>query len=143
MQLLDRGRDHVLAVFRVVIGLLFACHGASKLFGILGRKSPTAPEFGSWPDWWAAAIEFGGGTLVLLGLGTRVAALICSGAMAYAYFVVHQPVALWPLENKGELAAVYCWVFLLIVFFGPGKWALDSLLSKSRSGDSTEPSMAR
>lgn len=65
------------------------------------------------------------------GLGTRVAALICSGSMAYAYFKVHQPEALFPLQNGGEPSAVFCWAFLLLVFTGPGALALDRLFGRA------------
>lgn len=122
----DNARPHAIALFRIVIGLLFACHGAASLFGVLGGAAGggTVPT-GSWPGWYAAVIQFAGGLLVLLGLGTRTAALISSGSMAYAYFTVHQGEALWPLQNGGEPSALFCWAFLLLVFTGPGTWALD------------------
>ncbi|WP_018684235.1 DoxX family protein [Actinokineospora enzanensis] len=133
MDLFDRTRAHVLALFRIVIGLLFAAHGAASLFNVFGGPfGGQVPAFGQWPDWWASAIELVGGLLVVLGLGTRVAALICSGAMAYAYFTVHQKIALLPIENGGESAALFCWSFLLVAFFGPGKWALDEMFGRSR-----------
>jgi len=109
---------------RVVIGFLFACHGYQKLFGALG-KSPVA--IGAWPSWWAGLIELGAGTLIALGLFTRFAAVLCSGAMAYAYFTVHQAGGMLPLENKGELAALYSWVFLMIAIVGPGALSIDSI----------------
>lgn len=84
---------------------------------------------GTWPGWYAAVIQLVGGSLVVLGLGTRIAALVSSGSMAYAYFEVHQPEALFPLQNGGEPSAVYCWVFLLLVFTGPGALALDRLFT--------------
>ncbi|WAL66643.1 DoxX family protein [Amycolatopsis cynarae] len=123
-------------LFRVVVGFLFACHGAASLFGVLGGAQGThggTVPVGSWPGWWAALIQLVGGVLVALGLGTRVAALISSGSMAYAYFSVHQAAALLPIENKGEPAALYAWAFLLIVAVGPGPWALDRLLFRTRS----------
>lgn len=100
-------------VFRVVVGFLFACHGAAKLFGILGGAdgSGGVVPFGVWPFWWAGVIELVGGTLVAVGLGTRVVALICSGEMAYAYFTVHQGVAALPIQNAGEPAALFSWIF--------------------------------
>ncbi|PNE42129.1 MULTISPECIES: DoxX family protein [Streptomyces] len=127
--LTQRNTPHVLALFRVVVGLLFACHGASSLFGILGGAMGTGHTVptGTWPGWYAAVIQLAGGILVLLGLGTRAAALVSSGSMAYAYFSMHQPNALWPIQNGGEAAALFCWAFLLIVFTGPGSWALDRL----------------
>ncbi|MFC6092819.1 DoxX family protein [Saccharothrix sp. BKS2] len=133
--LLDRGRDHAIAVFRIVVGVLFMCHGAQKLFGVLGSKG--AVSILDWPSGPAALIEFVGGALIVIGLGTRVAALIASGAMAYAYFVVHQPAGLLPIQNKGELAAVYSWVFLLLAFTGPGSWAVDNVIAGRRQEQAT------
>ncbi|MGV9308875.1 MULTISPECIES: DoxX family protein [unclassified Nonomuraea] len=129
MKNIDAAGPYVLSLFRIVVGLMFACHGAAKLFGVLGGEVVPA---GSWPAWYAGIIELVGGSLLIVGLFTRIAALICSGEMAYAYFLVHQPKALWPLQNQGELAAVYSWSFLLIAVLGPGVWALDTLLSRSR-----------
>lgn len=120
-------------LFRVVVGLLFAIHGAASLFGVLGGAmgSGQSVPVGEWPSWWAALIQFVGGALVLLGLATRFAAVIASGSMAYAYFVYHQPEGLLPHENGGELAALFAWSFLLIAAVGPGRWALSSLFLKS------------
>lgn len=136
MHILDRGKHHALGLFRIVVGLLFTCHGAASIFGVLGGaaggKGGTLPV-GSWPGWWAAAIQLVGGILVLLGVGTRIAALVCSGSMAYAYFTVHQSHALWPIQNGGEPAALYAWVFLVIAFVGPGAWALEHLWSRERA----------
>ncbi|WP_037731774.1 DoxX family protein [Streptomyces megasporus] len=132
MELLDRHKDHVLALYRMVVGLLFACHGAATLFDVLGGPhGGHVPEVGQWPSWWAALIQLVGGVLVMLGLGTRGAALLCSGSMAYAYFVKHQPGALFPIENGGEAAAMFCWAFLLIAALGPGAWALGSLFDRA------------
>lgn len=131
MKFLDDSRDHVLGLFRIVIGLLFACHGAATLFGVLGGSHGPAPAVGQWPGWWAAAIQLVGGILVMTGLGTRAAALLCSGSMAYAYFVKHQSAGLFPMENGGELAALFCWTFLLIAALGPGRWAVDGLRTRA------------
>ncbi|XVV03866.1 DoxX family protein [Actinosynnema sp. CA-248983] len=140
MNVLDRGRDHALALFRIVVGVLFVCHGAQKLFGVLGSKGTVSIT--SWPLGPAGVIELVGGALIVLGLGTRVAALVASGAMAYAYFAMHQPKGLLPIENNGELAAVYSWVFLLLVFTGPGAWALDRVISARKDTGSTRPAHA-
>jgi putative oxidoreductase len=129
---LNSAQPYVLGLFRIVVGLLFTSHGAVALFGVLGGadgKGGTV-ELGTWPGWYAAAIELVGGSLVLIGLGTRFAAFIASGAMAYAYFKVHQPNALWPIENSGEGAAMFCWAFLLLVFTGSGAFGLDRLFQK-------------
>ncbi|HET8641241.1 MAG TPA: DoxX family protein [Pseudonocardiaceae bacterium] len=113
-----------LGTTRIVIGFLFACHGYQKLFGAFG-KGPVA--IGAWPSWWAGLIELGAGALIALGLFTRFAAVLCSGAMAYAYFTVHQAGGTLPLENKGELAALYSWTFLLMAIVGPGSLSIDSI----------------
>src|SRR5689334_1372678 len=85
----DHAKPYVLGLFRIVIGLLFACHGASSLFGIFGGHmgQGTSLPAGTWPYWYAAVIQLVTGVLVLAGLFTRTAALIASGSMAYAYFV--------------------------------------------------------
>lgn len=132
VSLLERWREHVLALYRVVVGLLFTCHGLSSMFGILGGnlgKGGTIPA-GTWPGWWAALIQLIAGALVLVGLGTRGAALLASGSMAYAYFTVHQERAVFPIQNGGEASAMFCWAFLLIVFFGPGSWSVGRLFSR-------------
>ncbi|MGW1789070.1 DoxX family protein [Streptomyces tubercidicus] len=145
----QRSTPHALALFRIVIGLLFACHGASSLFGVLGGamgQGGTVPT-GSWPGWYAAVIQLAGGLLVMLGLGTRAAAFISSGSMAYAYFSTHQGSALWPIQNGGEPSAMYCWAFLLLACTGPGAWALDQVFFSDRGADAApaaqrEPSAA-
>lgn len=118
-----------LGVTRVVVSFLFVCHGLMGLFGVWGGidglGGTVAPL--SWPGWWGSIIHLVAGVLVLFGLWTRPAALLCSGAMAYAYFTVHQPVALFPIPNGGEPAALYAWIFLLIGIVGPGAFALDAL----------------
>jgi putative oxidoreductase len=127
----DRWNRLLLGLFRLVTGLLFSCHGAATLFGILGGSDTGhTPHFPQWPNWWASAIELVGGVLVTTGLFTRAAALICSGSMAYAYFSVHQQHALWPIENGGEPAVMFCWAFLAIAVVGPGAIALDGVLTR-------------
>ncbi|MFE1027910.1 DoxX family protein [Streptomyces sp. NPDC058818] len=132
MEALERSREHVIGLFRIVVGLLFACHGAATLFDVLGGPRGAGPGVGEWPGWWAAVIQLLGGTMVLCGAGTRAAAVLCSGSMAYAYFTEHQPDALFPIENGGETAAMFCWSFLLIAAIGPGSWALAPLLRPRR-----------
>lgn len=122
----------VTSLFRLVVGLLFTLHGAASLFGVFGgnRGSGNALPVGEWPSWWAALIQLVCGVLVVVGLATRPAAVLASGSMAYAYFTVHQPNALLPLQNGGETAAMFCWSFLLIAALGPGPWSLDALLRR-------------
>ncbi|MGW2599678.1 DoxX family protein [Streptomyces klenkii] len=132
---LDAVRPYVLSVFRIVVGLLFACHGAASLFGVLGGAAGSnggTIAAGTWPGWYAAVIQLVAGVLVLLGTGTRSAAFIASGSMAYAYFDVHQSMALWPIQNGGESSAMFAWAFLLLVFTGPGALSLDRLFSRRK-----------
>ena len=122
MQVLERFQTEVIGVFRIVVGFLFATHGAAALFGVLGTEQVGAFV---WPSWWAALIQTIGGALVMIGFGTRYAALLCSGSMAYAYFSVHQAGALLPVQNGGEKAALFCFAFLLIAFLGNGAWSVQ------------------
>lgn len=136
---LNQAQPYALGIFRIVLGLLFACHGAASLFGWIGGAGGSGATIpgGTWPGWYAAVIQLVAGGLVLLGLGTRGAAFIASGSMAYAYFDVHQPQALFPLQNGGESAAMFCWAFLLLVFTGPGALALGGLFgARGTSGTS-------
>ncbi|MFH8977031.1 DoxX family protein [Streptomyces sp. NPDC017890] len=132
MEALERSREYVIGLFRIVVGLLFACHGAASLFDVLGGPHGAGPGLAEWPGWWAAVVQLLGGALVLCGLGTRPAAVLCSGSMAYAYFTEHQSDALFPIENGGELATMFCWSFLLIAAIGPGRWTLGPLLRLRR-----------
>jgi putative oxidoreductase len=140
---LNSAQPYALGVFRIVIGLLFATHGTASLFGYPdGGMGPT-PAVGVWPDWYAAAIELVCGVLVLVGLGTRAAAFLASGAMAYAYFKVHQPNALWPLQNGGDPSALYCWAMLLLVFTGSGAFGLDRLFGGRADAAAAEQAAGR
>ena len=121
-----RYSDHAYAVTRVVVGLLFACHGAQKLFGILGGQS----EINDPEGLAAGIIEFGCGLLVCLGLFTRVAAFVASGEMAVAYFKAHAGRSFWPILNHGELAVLYAFLFLYIFVRGHGTASLDALWQK-------------
>ncbi|MCX2179599.1 DoxX family protein [Streptomyces sp. SKN60] len=134
---LNQAQPYVLGIFRIVLGLLFACHGAASLFGWIGGAGGSGATIpgGTWPGWYAAVIQLVAGALVLLGLGTRGAAFIASGSMAYAYFDVHQSQALFPLQNGGESAAMFCWAFLLLVFTGPGALALGGLFGAGGTSD--------
>ncbi|MFE9447973.1 DoxX family protein [Streptomyces sp. NPDC006739] len=135
---LNSAQPYVIGLFRIVVGLLFAMHGAASLFGVLGGMPGThggTVDAGTWPGWYAAVIQLVGGGLVLLGLGTRAAALIASGSMAYAYFDVHLKVALWPIQNGGEPAAMFCWAFFLLVFTGSGALGLDRLLARRTASE--------
>ncbi|MFF4155813.1 DoxX family protein [Streptomyces sp. NPDC001678] len=132
---LDAARPYALSLFRVIVGLLFACHGAASLFGVLGGAAGSnggTIAAGTWPGWYAAVIQLVAGVLVLLGAGTRSAAFIASGSMAYAYFDVHQSMALWPIQNGGEASAMFAWAFLLLVFTGPGALSVDRFIGRGK-----------
>jgi putative oxidoreductase len=119
-----RYAPHVQGLLRIVTALLFLQHGTAKLFGYphvaMFDKLTLLSVLGA-----GGVIELVGGLLLLLGLFTRPAAFILSGEMAVAYFGFHASAALWPILNKGELAALYCFVFLFFSVAGPGKFALD------------------
>lgn len=136
-QATQTARPVVQAVFRLVVGFLFACHGAASLFGVLGgaHGGGTIPAL-QWPGWWAALIQLVGGVLVALGLFTQPTAVICSGSMAYAYFSVHQSNGLLPILNGGEPAVMFCWAFLLIAVLDPGAYTLQSFFTKAPRGTS-------
>jgi putative oxidoreductase len=116
------------AVMRMVVGFLFLWHGSQKLFGFPGGVPEGVPPF---VQYGAGGIELVGGVLVMIGLMTRPAAFLCSGTMAAAYWMVHGLKAPLPLENGGELAALYCFVFLFISARGAGVWSLDGARSES------------
>ena len=115
------------ALLRIVSGLLFACHGAQKLFGVLGGTKQTEGLMLA-----AGVIEFVGGIMIAVGLFTGYAAFIASGQMAVAYFTRHAPGGFWPIVNRGELAVLYCFVFLYIASRGSGILSLDALFGRAR-----------
>jgi putative oxidoreductase len=119
----------MLSILRIVTALLFFEHGTSRLFGF-PSPLPTLALFSLY--WFAGAIEFAGGALVALGLFTRAAAFIMSGEMAFAYFINHAPLGLFPILNRGEAAVLYCFVFLYIAVAGAGPWSLDAVLRRKR-----------
>mgnify|MGYP001157885881 FL=1 len=112
------------ALLRVVAGFLFLWHGTQKLFGFPGGSSGDRPFHITYI---AGPIELFGGLLLMLGLFTRPVAFLCSGLMASAYWMSHGTRALLPIENRGELAALYCFLFLFLSAQGSGMWSLDAL----------------
>jgi putative oxidoreductase len=111
------------ALFRIVAGFLFLWHGIQLLFGVPGTPPAGVPAFVTLV---AGPIELIGGTLVMIGLFTRWAAFLCSGLMAFAYWMAHGPRALLPILNEGELAVLYCFAFLFIAARGAGIWSVDA-----------------
>jgi putative oxidoreductase len=123
---LGRFSELFYCLMRIVVGALFACHGAQKLFGALGGHAELSnPKFLA-----AGIIEFFGGALIAIGLQAAFAAFIASGQMAVAYFMAHAPHGFWPIQNHGELAVVYCFVFLVIASRGSGALSVDAVLGK-------------
>jgi putative oxidoreductase len=126
----------IVSAFRIIVGLLFALHGSMILFD-WPLAMPMRANVGDWPSWWVGLIEFVTGLLVMLGLFTRPAAFLASGTMAVAYFWQHWPFnegpkVFWPFGkdiggNGGELAILFCFSFLLILFIGPGAYAIDTM----------------
>jgi len=115
------------SLLRIVSGFLLLWHGTQKLFDF-PTVAPDAPQF---IIFIAGPIEFVGGLLLLLGLFTRWAAFVCAGFMAFAYWLAHGTNHLLPLLNGGELAALYCFVFLFISANGAGKWSVDAALKSN------------
>lgn len=127
-RILGRFTPQIYALMRIVTGLLFFCHGAAKIFGVMGGPQvPYGSLLGA-----AGFIELVGGLLVAVGFVTGYAAIIASGEMAAAYFMAHAPRGGTPLQNQGELAVLYCFVFFYIAARGGGVWSVDSMMGSTR-----------
>jgi putative oxidoreductase len=129
---IDSWTPRVLSVLRIIAGFMFMTHGMEKWLGF-----PVPPETPTtlWSlSGTAGVLELGGGALLLLGLFTRPVAFVLSGLMAFAYFIAHAPHGFWPIVNHGELAALYCFVFLYLSAAGGGAWSIDRWLLQSPSG---------
>jgi len=122
MKQLAGASEAIYSITRMVVGLLFCLHGVEKMFGVLSRDEPVAlmSLLGA-----AGVIELVAGGLICVGLWTSWAAFIASGQMAFAYFLAHQPRGGWPLENDGERAVIYCFIFLYFAAQGSGSISLD------------------
>jgi putative oxidoreductase len=118
----------LLSVLRIITALVFIEHGTTKLFGFPGTVPAHLVLF---PALIAGLIEVFGGLLLLVGLQTRLVAFIMSGEMAVAYFMSHQPRALFPFNNGGELAILFCFVFLYLAAAGAGQWSLDAMRGRA------------
>jgi putative oxidoreductase len=124
---LGRYSEAIYTALRVIAGIMFAMHGAQKVLGALGgEKVPLASLMGL-----AGLIELVGGLLIAVGLFTSWAAFIASGEMAVAYFKVHAPQGPLPLQNQGELAVLYCFLFLYMAARGGGRYSLDATIRGS------------
>lgn len=116
----------IYALLRIVTGFLFLAHGAQKVLGMFGAEAKPVASF----MWFGGVIELVGGLLVMIGFQAAWAAFLCSGTMAVAYFMFHQKGGLLPIQNKGELAALYSFLFLYIAARGSGIWSVDALMGK-------------
>ena len=131
---MSKFNSQVYAAMRIVAGFLFLWHGMQKLFGIPSAMPAGVPAFITYV---AGPIELIGGTLIMIGLFTHWAAFLASGQMAFAYWMAHGTKALLPIQNNGELAALYCFIFLFISTQGSGIWSIDALLSDDSRGRNT------
>src|SRR3954447_20543190 len=137
MNFLNRYADTFYCIMRLIVGLLFACHGGQKILGFPpgGHGPPEGALMitGAW-------IELAGGFLIAFGLLTRIAAFIASGEMAVAYFMMHASSGgFFPIQNHGESAVIYCFVFLFILFYGAGRLSIDAMIGRGRSAPAATP----
>jgi putative oxidoreductase len=130
---LDRISAPMLSVLRIVAALLFLAHGTAKLLGFPPTEMFAEPPQASSLLWFAGMLELAGGALLALGLFTRPVAFVLAGEMAFAYFMVHQPQATFPVQNNGDAAILFCFVFLYLVAAGGGPWSADRALFRGTS----------
>ncbi len=126
-----KSTPHLLSLMRIIVAFLFMQHGGQKLFNFPQAMSGPPLELFSMIGL-AGILELLGGALLLLGLFTRPVAFVLSGMMAFAYFIAHAPKGFWPVVNQGELAVLYCFVFLYLAAAGGGAWSLDRLWRKGK-----------
>jgi putative oxidoreductase len=130
-----RWAPRLLSILRIVAAFLFIAHGTQKLFAF-PIDEPRDPEPLLSMMGVAGVLEVFGGLLLLLGLFTRPVAFVLAGEMAIAYFMVHAPQGFWPILNRGEPAAFYCFLFLYLAAAGGGPWSLDARRAGARGGES-------
>ena len=114
-------QDRIYALMRIVVGFLFFCHGLQKVFGLLGGTQANTALMGV-----GGIIELVGGAMIAAGFMTGIAAFLASGMMAVGYFMAHQSKGALPIQNGGELAVAYAWVFLYLAAKGSGTWSVDA-----------------
>lgn len=130
--------NRMLAILRIVTGLMFVSYGTMKLFNFPPLPAGAPPIQSMSEPWFAGIIETIGGPLFVLGLFTRPVAFILAGEMAVAYFQFHYPVSFWPSTNNGSPAVLYCLLFLYFVFSGPGDWSVDAAIARRRAAESAK-----
>ena len=121
--ILGKFADPIYGLTRLVLGFNYACHGAQKLFGVLGSQPHREGLM------LAAGIVVAG-VMIAIGLQASVAAFVASGEMAVAYLMMHAPRGFWPIKNMGELAVAYCFFFLFVAAYGSGRFSVDGMLGK-------------
>lgn len=138
MTVLGRYEAQIYALLRIMAGLLFLFHGTQKLLGWPGTRKPVAFPARAW---FAGVIELFGGTMIAIGLFAGIAAFIACGLMAFAYFIAHGngTQGFFPIMNKGELAVLYCFLFLYISARGSGIWSSDSLIRRGKTAPAASP----
>ena len=137
---LGRYSGEIYAILRIVVGFLFLLHGTEKLFGFARADVLRTPLDAVMTT--AGVIEIVAGLMILVGLFASIAAFIASGEMAVGYFMVHQPMGALPIQNGGEVAVLFCFIFLYIAAYGSGIWSLDSLLVR-RNPSTRDPRVER
>ncbi|WP_297807522.1 DoxX family protein [uncultured Methylophaga sp.] len=129
--LINAWQPRVLSLVRIVSAFLFMAHGTQKMFGFPAEQRYPFELFSL--SGVAGVLEVVGGLLLLIGLFTRPVAFLLSGQMAFAYFIAHAPQGFWPLNNGGELATMFSFVFLYFAFAGGGSWSVDSLCKRNKA----------
>jgi putative oxidoreductase len=132
---MDVWTARALSLLRIVTSLLFLQHGLMKLFDFPGPQ-PGVPDPLPALLLVAGALEVLAGAVLVIGLLVRPAALLCSGEMAFAYFLYHAPKGFWPALNGGDAAVFYCFAFLFLAVAGGGSWSLDALIARRRPSPS-------
>lgn len=136
MKSLNRFADPVYCIMRLVVGLMFACHGAQKVLGWFAKPGQPPNQLdltmtiGGW-------IELVCGLTIAIGLLTRPAAFLASGMMAVAYFMAHAGGGFFPIVNRGELAVVYSWLFFFMLFYGPGRLSIDAMIQRGSDSETS------
>jgi putative oxidoreductase len=138
----DEWKSWILSAFRIVAAAMLIMHGTQKLFGIPASATPLPPIRLFSMLGIAGILETVGGTLLLIGLETRPVAFLLSGELAVAYFTVHARIGLLPIQNQGELAVLYSFLFLYLSAVGGGRWSIDGLLALRRRGEALQGSGA-
>ena len=125
-----RYAPQALSLLRIVAALLLLLHGSSKLLGFPSSEMPMPPTMSFL--WFGGLLELVGGSMLLVGIGSRVVAFILSGEMAVAYWMFHAPASTFPSVNGGDAAILFCFVFLFVAAAGPGPWSIDAALGRKR-----------